>query len=497
MKSPSVFRMLTISVLIGSLPTVLVACGSSAPDGNATSTSLSGVVAGDAASTGAVQLRDVSGQKLVSTTDDQQSFQFDVGGLTAPFTLRATLSNGKTVSGVAPGPGVVSVDALSTVAFRGSDDGEEAGDDDKAADSTRQGRFSALLTQLQTVMAPLFSCYGITSTTGPRDPAWRTLFAEVRFDIEDGRVKVTSRQSGAVIFSASLRAISQGTFTAANLPARCAGTPPPAACTSFTYSDWGTCQANGTQQRTVTSATPAGCDRSAAILTQACTPTPTACTSWTYSAWGTCRADGTQTRTATGLPSGCTGTPDQGLTQTCTPASTAALSAVSVTPTSVTGGSSATGTVTLTATAPTGGAVVTLSSSSSAATVPASVTVPAGAATATFAVSTVAVSAAASARITASYGGVSVAATLTVNAPAALTCTSCHGTNGPTTGRHTFHVVSQGFACSNCHGAGYDFAARTVNTATHQDGIVEVTVSNWNATAKTCGGCHSAGSRTW
>jgi hypothetical protein len=86
-KSLSVFRMLTVSVLIGSLPTVLVACGSSAPDGNATATSLSGVVAGDAASAGTVQLRDVSGQKLVSTTDDQQSFQFDVGALTPPFTL--------------------------------------------------------------------------------------------------------------------------------------------------------------------------------------------------------------------------------------------------------------------------------------------------------------------------------------------------------------------------------------------------------------------------
>jgi hypothetical protein len=442
--------MLTVSVFIGGLSTVLVACGGSTPAGSTSTASLSGVVAGDASSTGTVQLRDVSGTKLVSSTDDQQSFQFDVGGLTPPFTLRATLTNGKSLSGVAPGPGVVSVDALSTVAFRASDDGEGGGGDDKAADSTRQGRFSTLMAQLEAVMAPLFSCYGITGTTGPRDPAWRTLFSEVRFEIEDGTVTVINRQSGATIFAATLKAISQGTFTAANLPGHCAGTPPPAACTSFTYSAWGTCRPDGTQTRTVASATPAGCDRSAAVLTQACTPS-----------------------------------------------TTAALSALTVSPMSVTGGSSATGTVTLTALAPTGGALVTISSSSAAATVPASVTIAAGATTATFSVSTTTVSTAAAANLTASYGGASVMATLTVNAPAALACTSCHGTNGPTTGRHTFHIVSQGFACSTCHGTGYNFAAQTVNAATHQDGIVQVTVSNWNAAARTCGGCHSAGSRTW
>jgi hypothetical protein len=107
------------------------------------------------------------------------------------------------------------------------------------------------------------------------------------------------------------------------------------------------------------------------------------------------------------------------------------------------------------------------------------------------------VSTATAANLTASYGGVSRTATLTVNAPAALACTSCHGTNGPTSGAHTFHVVSRGYACSSCHGAGYDFGARTVNAATHQDGIVEVTLSNWNAATRTCGGCHSAGSRNW
>jgi hypothetical protein len=73
------------------------------------------------------------------------------------------------------------------------------------------------------------------------------------------------------------------------------------------------------------------------------------------------------------------------------PSSTApaALSAVTVSPTDVLGGTPVTGTVRLTAAAPSGGFTVPLSSdNTAAATVPDSVTVPAGATTATFPVTT-------------------------------------------------------------------------------------------------------------
>jgi thermitase len=94
------------------------------------------------------------------------------------------------------------------------------------------------------------------------------------------------------------------------------------------------------------------------------------------------------------------------------------LDTLSLNPTSVVGGNSATGTVTLTAAAPSGGFVVNLSSSnSSVASVPSSVTVPAGATSANFTVSTTAVSASTNVTITASAGGVSRTATLTVNPP--------------------------------------------------------------------------------
>ena len=96
-----------------------------------------------------------------------------------------------------------------------------------------------------------------------------------------------------------------------------------------------------------------------------------------------------------------------------------ALSGVSVNPTSIVGGQSATGTVSLTEPAGTGGAAVSLSSSNTAAaSVPSSVTVPQGFASATFPVTTSTMLSPASALLTASYSGVNATFGVTVN-PAA------------------------------------------------------------------------------
>jgi hypothetical protein len=103
-------------------------------------------------------------------------------------------------------------------------------------------------------------------------------------------------------------------------------------------------------------------------------------------------------------------------TVTVTPAPPpASLNSLSLTPASVTGGSSSQGTVSLTSAAPTGGLVVSLSSSNAAAGVPASVTVAAGATSAGFTATTSAVSVSTAVTITATSGGVSRSATLTVN----------------------------------------------------------------------------------
>ncbi len=106
-----------------------------------------------------------------------------------------------------------------------------------------------------------------------------------------------------------------------------------------------------------------------------------------------------------------------GVTRTASLTVTAeTLSGVSLSPTSVIGGSSSTGTVTLTGPASSNGAVVTLSSSNTTAThVPSSVTVAAGATTATFTITTSPVASNTSVTITAIFG-VTRTASLTVTA---------------------------------------------------------------------------------
>ncbi|HET7785529.1 MAG TPA: hypothetical protein VFL36_06125 [Myxococcales bacterium] len=134
-------------------------------------------------------------------------------------------------------------------------------------------------------------------------------------------------------------------------------------------------------------------------------------------------------------PDGCGGTLSCGCNfgQTCggggtpgvcgSPTPTLSVASLSVSPTTVTGGTSATGTVTLSAAAPAGGSQVTLSSSSASATVPASVLVPAGQVSASFTIATAAVSASTPATISASLGGTQSAALTIAPAGVALPAT--------------------------------------------------------------------------
>lgn len=103
-------------------------------------------------------------------------------------------------------------------------------------------------------------------------------------------------------------------------------------------------------------------------------------------------------------------------TLTVNPAPAVTLTAVTLNPSTVTGGQSTTGTVTLSAPAPAGGVVVTVASGTpGVAMVPATVTVPAGATSATFPVTTQAVLQFTLVQIYATYNGVTLSATLTVN----------------------------------------------------------------------------------
>ncbi len=98
------------------------------------------------------------------------------------------------------------------------------------------------------------------------------------------------------------------------------------------------------------------------------------------------------------------------------------VSALTLTPSTVTGGSTAQGRVTLSATA-TAATTVSLASSSARASVPASVVVPAGASSVTFNVGTTTVTSATSATISATRGSSTRSATLTINPAAQSTDT--------------------------------------------------------------------------
>lgn len=104
------------------------------------------------------------------------------------------------------------------------------------------------------------------------------------------------------------------------------------------------------------------------------------------------------------------------VTLTITPPSptTITVSALALTPSTVTGGNAAQGTVSLSASAGTA-TVVNLASSNAAASLPASVTVPAGASSASFNVTTTTISSATTATISATLNGVTRSATLTLN----------------------------------------------------------------------------------
>jgi uncharacterized protein (TIGR03382 family) len=77
--------------------------------------------------------------------------------------------------------------------------------------------------------------------------------------------------------------------------------------------------------------------------------------------------------------------------------------------------------------------------------------------------------------------------------PPTQSCGTCHAIP-PATGRHSYHR-SEGVGCGRCHGTGY--SATTVNSATHNNGTVNVAASaGWNSTSRSCSNsCH--GTESW
>ncbi len=98
-------------------------------------------------------------------------------------------------------------------------------------------------------------------------------------------------------------------------------TPP--FCTSYTYSDWSTCDpVSGTQERSNVSNFPNDCiidfsgNNPGPITRQRCTPECSS-SSWSCGAWGACSSSGSQTRTCTGALNCQGGTASPTTSQSC------------------------------------------------------------------------------------------------------------------------------------------------------------------------------------
>ena len=160
------------------------------------------------------------------------------------------------------------------------------------------------------------------------------------------------------------------------------------------------------------------------------------------------------------------------------------LTALTLSPTAVVGGTSSTGTVRLNGPAPSGGALVTLSDNSASAQTPGSVTVAAGATSATFRVTTSSVTSSTAVTVSATWNGTTVQAGLTIN-PATLSSLSLSPTtvvggnsstgtvrlNGPAPSGGALVTLSDNSASAQTPGsvtvaAGATSASFTVTTST-------------------------------
>jgi hypothetical protein len=151
-----------------------------------------------------------------------------------------------------------------------------------------------------------------------------------------------------------------------------------------------------------------------------------------------------------------------------------AVSSVTLTPATVTGGTSSTGTVTLRS-APSGNAIVALASSNSQlAVVPGTVTVPAGRTSATFTVNTASVTATSTVVISAAYENVTQSATLTITAPGSAD----GGGVAPGFFTPTSHAPDSGG-----DGNGYELGPANARTV---DGIFATDANSGTGTSTSC-----------
>ena len=269
-------RFIRIATLAAIAVSVVACGGQSQAPAQATSP---GVLTGTASSLNpvtAIAVRDSSAPPLGrnAALASSGTFSVNVNGLKPPFIVKATDAKGGTMFALSPGTGPVSVNVLTTAAVEESSNGGDAEHDWEGSDHDEKvAHVDDLLKQLQTVLAPLLDRYGIKDTHDIDESAgFQAMLQEVSFTIDAGVLTIANKATGGIIFTAPLDALATGVLHPENIPG---GTPAQGAtCMEFTYSAWGACQADGTQTRTVTSATPQACTGGNPVLSQSCTTNP-------------------------------------------------------------------------------------------------------------------------------------------------------------------------------------------------------------------------------
>ena len=220
-----------ITVCLVFLSVVFAGCGSTVKEERAPGT-LQGVAATGAPVHGTVTLTDASSSPKVRTTATgaDGSFAFTLGGLTAPFILKAqwTDSTGTNqLYAFAEGAGTTNINPFTDVAFVAA---VGATDSSSVSTSPDAEMFRAasrnkrtIMQQLMNKLEPLFALYGTDSDPDSdhydaNHTGLDALLDDIVITIKNRTVTVTDRRTSKTIFTAPVSDIDSGTFYPENMP---------------------------------------------------------------------------------------------------------------------------------------------------------------------------------------------------------------------------------------------------------------------------------------
>jgi hypothetical protein len=222
---------------LGTLTATLALAGCGSDPSVGASSTVTGVASAQSSLGSTVSLRDAAARERMAELGADGTFSFDVAGLTPPFTLKVHARDdaGKTIPiySIAAQAGRTDINELSCAAVTiatGESDDDDAEKHDRKVTQRAASSFQALITQLRAVLAPLFDLYDVPADPlcdDGADKALRLMLHDVRIAVESGKLVVTNRITGAVIFTGSLRDLAHGTFTMASMPAGPGMTPTP------------------------------------------------------------------------------------------------------------------------------------------------------------------------------------------------------------------------------------------------------------------------------